>query len=192
MQRPRLARLIGALTAATALLLLAPACGGPTKSAADAALEKLPPYDAEAQSRFDDSIDPVMAGLAIDKPIYRGDLRLRDRSQAADFIVRAKLTTLTEERTESSRTFQLIFRPGDRIGGKETSPDPLEITVREGTPSFGMVINVKERLRGKTAIVLGKRFKQGNEMRVHAVVLADDPEVLTAVHENIALEELKK
>ncbi len=175
----------------TSSLLLA-ACGGPPRSAAEAQIDGLPAYDAEAQARFDDSIDPVMVGLSLDKPIYRGDLRLRDRSQAADFIVRAKLTTVTEERSEVSRSFVLLFKPTERVGGKESAPDPVEVHVHDRTPSFGMIVNVKDKLRGRTAIVLGKRFKADGAARLHVVVLPDDPEVLEAVRENIALEELKK
>lgn len=166
-------------------------CGAPQSRAA-ADLAKLPEYKGKDKELFDDSFDVSIAGLSMDKPIYKGDVRFRDRCQAADSIAKVKLTTVTIDKLESRSIFQLQLRVVERLGGPQTPPETVDVTIKEGDPAYGLMLQSNARLRGKTMVALWKRFRQNEEQAMHFVFAPDDPEVVAAVQEAIALSELKK
>ncbi|MCC6649466.1 MAG: hypothetical protein IT374_28340 [Polyangiaceae bacterium] len=172
-----------------AALTGAVACGGPR--AASDPTASLPAWEGRAAELFDDSLDPAVLGLSIERPIYRGDLLFRERCQAAEHVARMKLTTVTLGTNEGKKTVTLGFTTLERLAGAPPPPT-LEASFRAGSPSFGLIERMQGKLRGKTAVVAWRTFREDGGAVVHSVVAPDDPEVVAAVHENVALEDLSK
>lgn len=166
------------------------ACGGPAKSA-DVSLSKLPVWEGRAVELFNDGLDPAVLGLTMEKPIYRGDLLFRERCKAAEFVARMKITTVTEGTNDGKKTVVLGFSGVERLAGS-APPATLEAAFRQGSPSFGLIERTQSKLRGKSVVVAWRTYRQDGEAVVHVFVAPDDPEVVAAVHENVALEELSK
>lgn len=167
------------------------ACGGPARSSADVSLSKLPVWEGRSAELFNDGLDPAVLGLTMEKPIYRGDLLFRERCKSAEFVGRMKITTVTEGTNDGKKTIILGFTGVERLAGG-TPPATLEASFRQGSPSFGLIERTQAKLRGKAVVVAWRTFRQDGEAVVHAFVAPDDPEVVAAVHENVALEELSK
>ena len=167
----------------------APACGsatGPSQSR-----QTFPPYAGTALQLFDDRIDPIAVGLAdvADKP--RTNPVLRARTQSAEAVARARVSTLSVDSIGGNPVYRLSLTFIDRPLVRRGFPaDRIEIAVRPDSPAFGVVKWLDARLIGRTFIGFFHRFAGNDEPEVRFHLSADDPEVLAAVREASALSEL--
>ncbi len=146
----------------------------------------LAPYDARAQRLFDDGIDPSAVGMALDDPNTvppLEDARLRERTELADGVVRARVETVTmkkEERGGHRVTFDLGVRVVETLAGKL----PRELTVHLGNsaPSAGIVESMGPALADKTFVVFVRAFEgPRGRPRYYAHFSRDTKNVVIAV-----------
>lgn len=182
-------RILSALFVLTALAGAA-ACG-PARPSGETSVSRLPAWEGRATQLFDDSLDPSVLGLTMDRPIYRGDLLFRERCQAAEHVARMKLTTVTEGSNDGKKAITLGFSTVERLAGG-TPPSTLEAVFPAGSPSFGLLERLQAKLRGKAVVIAWRTFRHEGEAVTHVFIAPDDPEVVSAVHENVALVELSK
>ncbi len=183
-------RILSAMLVISALAGAATACG-PSRPSANASVASLPPYEGRATELFNDGLDPAVVGLTMEKPIYRGDLLFRERCQAAEHVARMKITTVTEGTNDGKKTITLGFATVERLAGA-TPPSTIEGAFGAASPSFGLIDRMQGKLQGKLVVVTWRTFRQDEQAVTHVFVAPDDPEVVGAVHENVALVELSK
>lgn len=182
-------RILSALFVISALSGAA-ACG-PARPSSDSSVSKLPVWEGRSAELFNDSLDPAVLGLTMETPIYRGDLLFRERCKAAETVARMRITTVTEGTNDGKKTIVLGFSTVERLAGA-APPPALEASFRAGSPSFGLIERTQSKLRGKAVVVAWRAFRQDGDAVTHVFVAPDEPEVVSAVHENVALEELSK
>jgi hypothetical protein len=174
------------------LMLAIAGCGS---GAANSPSRNLPPYRGEAVDVFDDAIEPHAVGLELEARMDpRVDLKLRMRAQTADMVVRAQVSTVTNEVQGPDQGFQIGFRVLQRLAGAASTGTGDEFTVRvdRSSPSIGIVRSFEGRLVGKTLVMFVKAFtREGGERDLHFHGSTDAPDTIAAVHEAVVLDELK-
>lgn len=165
-----------------ALWLMLTACG-PSPSPKEIPLDRLPPYTAEAQGLFDDSIAPEVFGLEIDRSALLDDPRFRARAQQADLVFRAKLATVTHDQAAGHSRYIVVFqRIGAPIVGHEAPPE-VEVTVGRGSPSLTLLRSMAGEAVGKKTTVLLRRYRKDDERVLHFRAEPDSSEILQAIRD---------
>lgn len=165
------------------------ACGGPDANAPDRAR---PPYEGRALQLFDDVIEPLAVGLALEDPrTPRSDPVLRERTQIADGVGRVTVKTVTARGDGVDMEYLLTVEVVQKL---TEAPLPAEIVVRvdKSSPSLGIVKSLDARLGGKTFIAYVREFAgPDGEPRWHFHFAPDSKEELGAVNDAIALQSYK-
>jgi hypothetical protein len=154
----------------------------------------LPRYAGDIVDLFDDVIDPHAVGLELEgRTDPRSDPKVRNRSQMADLVARARVTTVTGELDGLEKAYQVGFKSVDHLAGKGTDiGDDFVVRVDKNTPAVGIVKNFEGRLVGKVFVVSVKAFsRMDGERELHFHADIDAPDVVAAVREAVVLEEVK-
>jgi hypothetical protein len=160
--RDRLAASCLALSAAP-FVALAVHCGAATPGPR-ASTRVFPAYDHHATELFDDGFEPEAVGFPTEHAVTpASDLRLRERTQTGDAVVRARVMTVDEDSTQNwslaLHTQQVLHE------SKGSGPAPGDFTLRvEPTdPAAGIVNSMSSRLVGRTFIIFMRSFARGQE-----------------------------
>jgi hypothetical protein len=176
-------------------LVLATGCAPPAATPVDAPSggEGLPAYAGEDLDLFDDGLDSRAVGLELEsQPDPTKDPRFRARSKAADVVLRARIGTVTGAAGSDSRSYQIIFKTVERIGGTHPIGDEFTLHVEKTSPSFGIVKSMEGQLIGKTLVVYVKAFSTPDGQRdLHFHASADEPALVAAVKNTVLLSEMK-
>jgi hypothetical protein len=130
-------------------------CAAGERSAA--AMASMPTWAGPLAREFDDSIAPDSLNVA--GPWDQADMWLGPRSQAADFVLRVKVTTTTTQNPGPWAPYRLTLRViGQPFGGPTPPGDTIEVVVRPDNPSFAAVRRQDVRLTGKTFLGFFKVF----------------------------------
>jgi hypothetical protein len=177
---------LGALLAAGSL---APACGHPPRPST-VPLEAMKPYQGPDQQRFDDSIDPAVLGLALDRADYRRDERFLARAQTSHGVAVMRIVTVSVDSSRDDAPYRLhLRRVGDPIKHYDEA-DSLDVEVRPGSPSYALLRQYEPRFTNRTALAMWKRFRQYDEPSTHFYLAPDNPDAVAAAREALALQEL--
>lgn len=182
----RLALALGALLAAGTL---PPGCGRPSRPSS-VPLEAMHPYDGPDRQRFDDSIDPAVLGLALERGDYRRDGTFLARAQTAHGVARVRIVTVSVDSSREDAPFRLQLR---RVGvplKRLDQAESIEVEVRPGSPSYSLLRQYETKLSNRTALAMWKRFRQGEEPSTHFYLAPDNDEALAAAREALALQEV--
>ncbi len=153
--------------------------------------EGLPNFGPAEASVFDDAFSPEVFGMSLDGARPERDPKLAVRTQEADSVVRAKVSTVTGDASAASPSYQLTLVPqGDPLSGKAVS-EPVEITVPAQSSSFAYVRATDASLVSKTVVLFFRRFNDNGEARTHWHAEADTAEIKKAVDHAKALEEVR-
>lgn len=171
------------------------ACGG--ASGARGSDRPLPPYSGHVAELFDDGIEPLAVGYAMDTNVSpQGDTRLRERTQTGDAVVRARVMTVTSKAEDSGRTWQIGLQAIERLGGSGPLDKDFVLTVAPNEPAAGLVQAFERQLIGKTVVVFVREFAhagapsgEAGDLRFH--VSADSPEVLKAVTNAVLAQQVR-
>jgi hypothetical protein len=189
---------IGRVNCVIALLVVAgvvgfvSACGPSSPGAQSGANRPLPAYSGHATELFDDAIEPKAVGLELEQASSpKSDPRFRERAQVSDVVVRARVSTVTGKVEGPETTYQVGFKVLDTLTGHHPVGDEFTVRFDKNSPSSGILKSFEGRLVGKTMVVFVRAFVRpdaDHELHLHAS--ADSTDVVAAVKEAVALEEL--
>jgi hypothetical protein len=194
-------RLAKALVALALAASTAACASGPPLPSTRAPDHPLPVYAGDYPDLYDDGIDPHAFGVELETPIdYRRDLRFQERVKASDAIVRARISTVTNDVGASRITYQIALSEIEHLGGTVPADQwPKEITVRvdANSPAFGIVKSFEERLIGKSLVVFVKNFTrsvagdslEGDELHFHGA--PDDANTLGALKDVLLVQQFR-
>lgn len=174
-----------------ALAVLAVACGPAARTPTQTAADELPPYRELDAYLFDDTIAPEVFGLVLEGGDPAKDPKLGERVRGADSVLRARIATVTSERTRGVATYELSFRQeGPPLAG--SSVDGLvEVSLSSASPSFRMVATSEDSLVGKRVILFVKSFNEDGRVTRHWRAEPATPEVISAVENAKTLGDLE-
>jgi len=167
--------------------VLLPAGSGCARTKAESPVLIVTPWEGRLQSLFDDSIDPASIGLAptttdpADANVARG--------QAAHFVVRTRVTTITVDGAGPSRRYLLTL---DVVGAPIVGPTPendvLNLVVGIDSPSFGLVQSKDIGLAGTRFVAFVRNFEERDGSSFHWHLARDTDDVVSAARKGAALE----
>jgi hypothetical protein len=164
---------------ALAALALGIGCGGDPPRAASPS-SGLSPYSPEAASIFGDVLSADVFGLPVDVAPAQ-DPKLARRVAAADAIVVARVSTVSEQTFAGTSGYTLTFVV-ERPPLRGVLEDPsLEIRVGPTSPSLAAVRARGERLIGREVLLFVKRFDDFGEPVVHWYGAANAPALRKSV-----------
>lgn len=164
--------------------------------AAEAPKRAMSAYQGHATELFADAIEPRAVGLELEgvrNP--KTDPTLRARTEAADAVVRVRITTITSRQELSGPTYEIGFRIVDQIAGPYPPPIDFTIELAPRAQAFGIVRHFEDRLVAMNltfvAFVRGFARAGAPDGEMHFHLAPDTKDVLAAVIEAAALAELK-
>jgi hypothetical protein len=164
--------------------LTAPGCS--RAKPADAA-RTVTPWEGRLQSLFDDSIDPTSLGLAPTSTDPK-DANVA-RGQAAHFVVRARVSTVTVEGQGNKQRYAVTLRvAGAPIVGARPPSDTVQIAIGRGSPSFGLAQSRNLQLAGTPFIAFLREFETQDAPVMHWHLARDAQDVVDAAREGAVLE----
>jgi hypothetical protein len=165
----------------------------PTDATTVTSNAQLPVYKGSLADQFDDAIEPHAVGLELDNYASpKGDPELRARAQAADVVVRGRVTTVTGQTEAGGKVYQLSFHAVERLAGQRPVGDDFTVRVDKTSPSLGIVKSMEGQLVGKTLDVFVKAFTRTDGDRdLHFHAMADAADVAAAIKEAVILDEVK-
>jgi hypothetical protein len=146
-------------------------------------IEQLPPYTAEAQEIFDDSLAPEVFGIKVERRSFLTEPHFETRARTADHVFRAKLLTIASDRVADQVRYKLVFQPvgeplvGSKIGGE------VELMVGRGSSSLNMLRSMAPDAVGRTSLLLVRRYRLNMDRVLHFRGEPDTPEAVLAVQE---------
>jgi hypothetical protein len=187
--RPWVGLLIGSL--GVGLSAGAMACG----KGADGPQKTYPPYTGRGAELFDDGIDPIAVGYQLEPgPPPSADAKLRERVQTGDAVVRARVITVTSNKEDAARSWQLGMHSLGRLAGTAPLDDDFTLNVESTDPGAGMVKAFESSLVGASFVVALRTFARAGsagDADLHFHILADKADVLAAIKEATLLEQVK-
>jgi hypothetical protein len=157
-------------------------------SAVDGA-PRLPEYSTRDSELFDDAIEPAAVGYSLSGPMNAGrDPQLRRRTQAADYVVRVRVVTVTSNPVGDGRAWLVGLRTMDvLVGGKPA--ETFTLTIKDSDPAAGILKATEGKLVGSTLIAFLRQFQGlspprgtgGPELHFH--VAGDSKEEVDRVRE---------
>jgi hypothetical protein len=177
---------VGAGTAIGVLV----ACGGDSPEP-KTPKRALPAYAGRGPFLFDDQIEARAVGLDLADP---GEARFedvfRERTRAADAVLRVRIDTVTVRNEATGPAYQLGLRSVDRLGGKSPPADPFVVLLSR--ESRGLAKDFEGRLVGKTFIAFVRLFvRSDGDSELHFHFAPDTKTVEAAVREAVVLDEVK-
>lgn len=153
-------------------------------------------YQGHATELIDDGIEPRAVGIDLESiRSPKSDPVLRARTQAADAIVRVRITTVTRKKEESGATYVIGFRVVDRVAGANLPPQDFSVELAPRAPAVGILRSFEDRLVGMNltyvAFVRGFAQEGSPDGAMHFHLSPDTKEIVDAIAEMAALEELK-
>jgi hypothetical protein len=178
-----------ALPALLALGALLPGCGRPSRTVG-VPLDVMSPYEGVDRQRFDDTVEPAVLGLALERGDYRRDSAFLARAQTAHGVARVRVVTISVDGSRDDAPYRLqLRRVGDPLKRLDRA-ESIEVEVRPGSPSYSLLRQYEAKLSNRTALAMWKRFRQGDEPSIHFHLAPDNDEALAAAREALALQEV--
>ena len=125
-------------------------------------------------------------------PSPRSDPFLRERAQTSDVVARVRVQTVTVDSVGDQSTYHLGIQVGVPTLTQAKVPDrTLELSIKPQSGAFGIAKAFDSRLRGQTFVGFVRRFATDDgEVELHWHLSADTAEVVSAVKEAVALQEI--
>jgi hypothetical protein len=165
---------------------------GPEPEAA-APQRALPRYDAASAELFDDAIEPGAVGYTLESvPSFKSPA-LRARTLAADAVVRARAITLTSNREDATRSWELGLRTLETLAGTG-APASFTLVIKGTDPSAGIVRSNEARIPGMTFVAFLHDFAGPGGSRaaeLHFHVAPDSKDEVDAVRQATLLGEVR-
>ncbi len=147
-------------------------------------------YTGRATELFDDAIDPASVGYAAnDVTGHDADRVLRERTQAADGVVRARIVTLTSRESESG--WLLGLRPVETLAGTPPAGGDVTLQIQSTDRAAGVLRAMEGHLVGMTVVAFLRAFARDVDTReLHFHIAPDNRNQVDAVRASALLEEV--
>jgi len=166
--------------------LLTTACG-PSRGADGPPPSSLPDYTPEEAALFDDVLAPKVFDVDVDDALPSKDRKLGERTRNADFVVIARVSTLTRDGAEERGPYRMTLEPlGQAFNGAPPS-GPFDILVPAGSPSYALLHANRHAWVGRRLVLFGRRYNLSGEAVLHWRGEPDTPEMLSAIKEHALL-----
>jgi hypothetical protein len=156
----------------------------------------LPHYDRRAAELFDDAIEPSAVGYRLESIPSSMRPHLRERTLAADAVVRARAVTLTSNHDEAANSWQVGLRTIETLAGTNP-PAAFTLQIRASDPSAGVVRSNEGQIAGKTFVAFLREFSPAPgadgaaAAQLHFHVAPDSKDEVDAVREAALLGEVR-
>ncbi len=152
-----------------------------------------PEYSPSQALLFDDVLAPALFGFDPEGRDPARDPKLRDRTRLADFVIPARVESLTRVGgVENQGSYELTLAPTEApLVGEHAGPIVLDIPV--SGPSYNWVAGAGASFAGVRLIVFARSFRadEAGGEAIHFRAEPDTPTVRQAVKTNTALRLLK-
>jgi hypothetical protein len=149
------------------------------------------PYGGRYAELFDDRIDRLSLDTGTPTMPARDEL-LKHRAQAADYILRVRVLSLTTDRGVDRSIHHILVEPvGVPVAGRSAAQSTFDLTVRDDNPFFAVLSRLGSRLAGRGFIAYLKQFSGPSEPEVHWFMSAESAEVVTAIRDAHLLMEVR-
>jgi hypothetical protein len=147
-------------------------------------------YAGRATELFDDAIDPASVGYtANDVTGLEADRMLRERTQAADGVMRARIVTLTSR--ESENGWLLGLRPVETLAGATPAAGDVTLQIQSTDRAAGVLRAMEGHLVGVTVIAFLRTFAHDVDTReLHFHIAPDNRSQADAVRASALLAEV--
>lgn len=152
----------------------------------EAKVPTLPEYSGEAALTFDDVLAPALFGFDLEARDPATDPKLRERTRRADFVVPARIDSISRSGTGYELT---LSATGPALAGEHAGPIVLFVPSR--SPSFAWVDGAGPGFAGSRLIIFCKRFRDGQGTVLHFRGEPDTPSMRKAVERDAALRLLR-
>lgn len=166
-------------------------CGGGSSEAASPTAS-LPAYTPEAAVLFDDVLAPAVFGFDPEGRNPARDPKLRERTRQAEFIVPARVETVSRVGgVEHKGAYEItLAASGPPLVG-ETKGAPLVLNVPATSPSYSWVDGAGARWVGSRVLLFARRYNDGGAVSLHFRCEPDTPEVRANVERDAGLRLLR-
>lgn len=140
----------------------------------------IPLYEPVDATLFDDTLSPAALGEETTEPFV--DPKIAERVRRADSVVPVKVVTVTLDRVNGQRCYQLELRPTGRSLAGGTA-QKLLLRMVESSPAFALIRGGDTALVGKPLIVFFRRYDHGGTETIHWRAEPDSLDVRSAVRQ---------
>lgn len=170
--------------AAALIVLLSTSCAGVTPGPL-VPERRLPQYSGRAVALFDDRIEPQAVGYSLEPTTPpQTDRLLHERTRTGDWVVRARVVSVTSLHTDSGPSWHIGFHTEERLAGDRPRDADFALRVTDADPGAGIVRTFDGRLIGKTFIAFLREFARedgSGEGDLHFHLAGGDKDELGAV-----------
>lgn len=175
------------------LICLVVAAGGacsPTANPVTAAsAARYPEYTDADATLFDDTLAPEVLGGSAMAATGRP---LAERAEAADAILRVRVTTVTSQDASGTPAYTLVLAPvGPPLAGPRES-EPLSVQVLADSPAYPLVRAIDSELVGTTFILLYRRYNEAGRVALHWHGVPDTDAERASIGQGRALGDFRK
>lgn len=160
------------------------ACGGRPDEPEAPDISNLPPYQGQLAQLFDDGINPLAVGVALDAATAAEDPMLRPRMENAELVARVRIQTVTVDVVGAVSRYTLGVQVGQPpLIAPEIDDIGFEFDVGPEQAAYSVLESMGDRLRGRTFVGLIRRFAGRRGLEHHFHFTADVQEVHDAVRQ---------
>jgi len=154
--------------------------------------ELLVPYTPEAAALFDDVIAPPVFGFDPEARDAARDPKLRERTRQADFIVPARVESVSRVGgLEHKGAYEItLAQTGPAFAG-DPSGTPLVLQVPSTNPSYAWVDGAGPAWVGSHVLLFARHYREGRSSALHFRCESDTPELRKAVERDAGLRLLR-
>jgi hypothetical protein len=166
-----------------------PGCGSPRE--ADRPSPQLPVYSPEAARLFDDTFAPLLFGFDAEARDLTRDLKLRERTRLASFVLPARVETVSRVGgLENRGAYEVTLAPGAEPLVGSYPGGPIELTIPASNPSYAWIEGAGAAWVGTRVLAFG-RYYAGAPPELHFRCEADSQELRAIVARDAALRALR-
>jgi hypothetical protein len=120
----------------------------------------LPEYSPEAAAIFDDVFAPAVFGFDPEGRLLRQDPKLRERVRTADFVLAAKVETVSRVGgVERTGAYELTLAPSGPPLLGEFDGKPIVLSVGAASPSYAWIDGAGGSWVGSRLILFARRYR---------------------------------
>jgi hypothetical protein len=120
----------------------------------------LPEYSPEAASIFDDVFAPAVFGFDPEGRLLRKDPKLRERVRTADFVLPAKVETVSRVGgVERTGAYELTLAPAGAALLGDFDGKPIVVSVGATSPSYAWIDGAGGSWVGSRLILFARRYR---------------------------------
>jgi hypothetical protein len=154
--------------------------------------ELLAPYTPEAAVLFDDVIAPPVFGFDPEGRDPSRDPKLRERTRQADFVVPARVETVSRVGgLEHKGAYEITLAATGPAFAGDPAGTPLVLQVPSTNPSYAWVDGAGAAWVGSHVLLFARHYREGRGTALHFRCESDTPELRKAVERDAGLRLLR-